>query len=174
VRDAVARLTGRGNYFEDFEVGARMHHARGTTIGEVENQLVTKLVMNTADGHYNEQRMKDTAFGQRLVFGLVTGSVVIGLATQDTAENALAELRLDRLRFRAPVFHGDTLTAYSEVLGKRDADSDDAGIVRFRHWGVKQDGTVVFEGEREVLVKRRSHWGGGGGGGDEETGGETA
>jgi len=58
--------------------------------------------MNTADAHYNEHRMRGTPFGQRLVFGLVTGSVVIGLATEDTAENAIAELRLDKLRFRAP------------------------------------------------------------------------
>ena len=149
----------RGLYFEDYAVGARMRHARGTTVGEVENQLVTKLVMNTADGHYNEAKMKETPFGQRLVFGLVTGSIVIGLATQDTAENALAELRLDKLRVRAPVFHGDSLTAYSEVLSTRDADRPDAGIVRFKHWGTKQDGAVVFEGEREVLLKRRSHWG---------------
>jgi acyl dehydratase len=154
-----ATLTGPGAYFEDFEEGQKMRHARGTTIGEVENQLVTKLVMNTADAHYNEHRARNTPFGQRVVFGLVTGSVVIGLATQDTAEQALAELRLDKLRFRAPVFHGDSLTAYSEVLSKRDADREDAGVVRFKHWGVKHDGTIVFEGEREVLVKRRSHWG---------------
>ena len=158
-RDHVSRLTGNGTYFEDFEIGAKMRHARGTTVDEVENQLLTKLVMNTADAHYNEQRMKALPYGQRLVFGLVTGSIVIGLATQDTAENALAELRLDGLKFRAPVFHGDTLTAYTEVLGKRDADRADAGIVRFKHWGVKQDDTIVFEGEREVLIKRRSHWG---------------
>ena len=158
-RDRVSRLTGNGTYFEDFEIGAKMRHARGTTVDEVENQLLTKLVMNTADAHYNEQRMKALPYGQRLVFGLVTGSIVIGLATQDTAENALAELRLDGLKFRAPVFHGDTLTAYTEVLGKRDADRADAGIVRFKHWGVKQDDTIVFEGEREVLIKRRSHWG---------------
>jgi len=154
-----ANLTGPGAYFEDFEVGQKMRHARGTTIGEVENQMVTKLVMNTADAHYNEHRARSTPFGQRVVFGLVTGSVVIGLATQDTAEQALAELRLDKLRFRAPVFHGDSLTAYSEVLSKRDADREDAGVVRFKHWGVKHDGTIVFEGEREVLLKRRSHWG---------------
>ena len=155
----VSRLTGKDTYFEDFQIGAQMRHARGTTVDEVENQLLTKLVMNSADAHYNEQRMQALPFGQRLVFGLVTGSIVIGLATQDTAENALAELRLDGLKFRAPVFHGDTLTAYTEVLAKRDADRDDAGIVRFKHWGVKQDDTIVFEGEREVLIKRRSHWG---------------
>ena len=146
-----APLTGRDNYFEDFVVGAKLRHARGT------NQLLTKLVLNTADAHFNEDRMKGTPFGQRLVFGLVTGAIVIGLATQDTAENALAELGLDGVRFRAPVFHGDTLYAYTEVLEKRDAERDDAGVVRFRHWGVKQDGTIVFEGERTVLIKRREH-----------------
>ena len=149
-----------GNYFEDFAPGQRMRHARGTTVGEVENQLLTKLVLNTADAHFNEHRMQGTPFGGRLVFGLVTGSTVIGLATQDTAENALAELALDKLRFRAPVFHGDTLYAYTEVLETGAADRDDAGVVRFRHWGVKQDGTIVFEAERTVLVKRRSHWAG--------------
>jgi itaconyl-CoA hydratase len=155
----ISKLAGAGNYFEDFEVGAKIRHARGTTIGEIENQMLTKLVLNSADGHYNEDRMKKSPFGQRLVFGLVTGSVCIGLATQDTGENALAELALDGIRFRSPVFHGDTLYAYSEVIEKRDADRDDAGIVRFRHWGTKQDGTIVFEGERTVLMKRRSHWG---------------
>ena len=155
----VSSLTGTANYFEDFAPGQKMRHARGSTVDEVENQLLTKLVMNSADGHYNEARMAASPFGQRLVFGLVTGSMVIGLATQDTAENALAELGLDGLRFRAPVFHGDTLTAYTEVLETRDAEREDAGIVRFKHWGVKQDDTIVFEGEREVLIKRRSHWG---------------
>ena len=148
-------LTGAGNYYEDFTVGDRYRHARGTTVGEVETQLLTKLVMNTAHAHFNEHAMKGTAFGQRLVFGLVTGSIVIGLATQDVAENAIAELALDKLRFTAPVFHGDTLYAYTEVLAKDDGDRADAGIVRFKHWGVKDDGAVVFEGERTVLIKRR-------------------
>jgi acyl dehydratase len=138
-------LTGATNYFEDFAPGQRMRHARGTTVGEVENQLLTKLVLNTADAHFNEDRMQGTPFGRRLVFGLVTGSIVIGLATQDTAENALAEL-------------GDTLYAYTEVLETSAAERDDAGVIRFKHWGVKQDGTIVFEGERTVLLKRRSHW----------------
>jgi acyl dehydratase len=143
-----------GAFFEDFTVGEKIRHARGTTVGEVENQLLTKLVMNTAHAHFNEHAMQGTAFGQRLVFGLVTGSIIVGLATQDTAEQAIAELALDKMRFRAPVFHGDTLYAYTEVLEKRDARPD-AGVVRFKHWGTKQDGTLVFEGERTVMIKRR-------------------
>ena len=143
-------------HFEDFTVGDKIRHARGTTVGELENQLLTKLVMNSAHAHFNEHAMKNTAWGQRLVFGLVTGSIIIGLATQDTAEQAIAEMALDKMRFRAPVFHGDTLYAYTEVIEKRDADRPDAGIVRFKHWGTKQDGTLVFEGERTVMIKRRS------------------
>ncbi|MEE2777593.1 MAG: MaoC family dehydratase [Acidobacteriota bacterium] len=151
-------LTGNGNYFEDFEIGQSLRHVRGKTVGEFENQILTNLVMNTAHSHFNEDAMKDSAWGQRLVFGLVTGSIVVGLATQDVAENALAELGLDGLRFTAPVFHGDTLYAYSEVVSKEDSDREDAGIVVFCHHGYKQDETKVFEGLRRVLLKRRSHW----------------
>jgi acyl dehydratase len=148
-------ITGDRSYFEDFEVGDRYRHARGTTVGEVEGQMLTKLVMNTAQAHFNEHAMQGSAYGKRLVFGLITGSIVIGLATQDCAENAIAEVALDRLRFTAPVFHGDTLYAYTDVLAKDDGERSDAGVVRFKHTGVKDDGTVVFEGERTVLIRRR-------------------
>jgi acyl dehydratase len=137
-----------------------MRHTRGSTVGEVENQLLTKLVLNTAQAHFNEHVMSGSALGDgRLVFGLITGSIVIGLATEDTAEHAVAEIGLDRMRFTTPVHHGDTLYAFTEVVAKNDTDRDDAGLVRFKHWGANQEGTVVFETERTVLVKRRSHWG---------------
>ncbi len=150
-------LTGNGNYFEDFEVGQSFRHVRGKTVEAFENQILTHLVMNTAHGHFNEDAMKDSPWGQRLVFGLVTGSIIIGLATQDVAENAIAELGLDGLRFTAPVFHGDTLYAYSEVLETAESDEPEAGIVVFRHHGYKQDETKVFEGVRRVLIKKRPH-----------------
>jgi acyl dehydratase len=80
---------------------------------------------------------------------------VIGLSSQDTCENALAELSLNKIRFRTPVFAGDTIIAFTEVLAVSDADDASVGIVHFKHWGVNQDDKVVFEGERKVLVKRR-------------------
>jgi itaconyl-CoA hydratase len=46
------------NYFEDFEVGQVIAHARGKTVTEMDNVLLTNLVMNTADGHFNEHRMQ--------------------------------------------------------------------------------------------------------------------
>jgi acyl dehydratase len=156
-----AALIPGARYFEDFAVGQRMRHARGATVTDVENNFVSKQVMNTAQGHWNEHAAIDgSPFGAgRVVFGLVTGSLVFGLASPDTGEAAVKELSCTGLRFLAPVRQGDTLYAYTEVLSVEDApDRDDAGIVEFKHWGVTHDDRVVFEGRRTALVKRRSHW----------------
>lgn len=153
-------LTGNANYFEDFEPGAVMRHARGKTMCEQDNVGITLQVLNTAEGHFNEDLMQKNAMGRegwssRLQFGGVTIAMVIGLAMQDTGENAVAELGLDKIRLKAPVFHGDTLYAYSEVLEKRQGDQPNAGVVVFKHYGVNQKDQVVFEGERTLLVKKK-------------------
>jgi len=154
-------LTSTDNYFEDFEVGQLMRHARGKTVNEMDNVLITNMVMNTAEGHFNEHAMKQDArgiFGQRVVFGGINLSMVLGLAAQDTAEQCLTELALDKIRLSHPVFHGDTLYAFSEVLERTDADRPDAGVVRFKHYGINQDDKLCVEAERTVLLKRKSHW----------------
>lgn len=147
-------------WFEDFAVGQRIRHARAATIDEVEGSFLAKLVVNTAQGHWNEHILEGSPLGSgRLVFGLLTASMVFGLTAPDTAEHALAELGCTGLRFRAPVHHGDTIEAFTEVIDTADSpDRDDAGIVRFKHWGRRQDKTVVFEGERTVLIKRKKYW----------------
>lgn len=149
-------LTGEDNYFEDFVTGQVMRHARGKTIGEIDNTMFAHLVMNTAQGHFNEHAMKSTAFGQRVYFGGLTSSLVIGLAAQDTAENVLAELSVTGIRLKAMVHHGDTLYAFTEVLETRNSDRPDAGEVTFRHLGFNQRDELVFEGQRRVLMKRRN------------------
>lgn len=152
-------LTGTANYYENFAVGDAIRHQRGKTVTPLENVLITNMVMNTAQGHFNEHHMANSSFGQILSYGGVNFSLVLGLASQDCCENALAELGLDKIRLTKPVTHGDTLYAYSEVLEKRDADRDDAGIVVFRHYGYNQHDELVVEVERTVLLKRKSHWG---------------
>lgn len=151
-----AHLTAATSYFEDFAVGDVYAHARGKTMTEMDNVLITNLVMNTAQGHFNEDQMAKGPLKHRIVFGGITASFIIGLAMQDTGENALRELSLDKIRFRTPVFHGDTLYAFTEVLAKEDSDDPRAGIVTFAHQGTNQDGKIVFDGERRVLIKRRS------------------
>lgn len=156
-------LTGNDNYFENFTAGQVIRHARGKTMTEQDNVGTTLMVLNTAEGHFNEHAMQKNAMGRagwdkRVQFGGVTIAMVIGLAMQDTGENALSELGLDKIRLKSPVFHGDTLYAYTEVLSTTAADRPDAGIVTFKHYGVNQNDEVVFEGERRVLIKRKSHF----------------
>ena len=154
----ISDLTGKDNYVEAFEVGQVIRHARGKTIEGLENVLITNLVMNTAQAHFNEDSMRLSPYGGRLSYGGVNFSVVMGLAMQDTGENALAELGMDNIRLLSPVVHGDTLYAYSEVLKLEAADREDAGVVTFRHYGVNQDDKLVFQGDRRMLIKRASHW----------------
>ncbi|MDE0192208.1 MAG: MaoC family dehydratase [Gammaproteobacteria bacterium] len=154
----LASLTSADSYFENFEAGQTIRHARGKTVTELENVNITNMVMNTAQGHFNQDRMAKSPVGRILCYGGVSLSVVLGLASQDTVENALAELGLDKIRLRTMVFHGDTLYAYSRVLAKRESDREDAGIVVFKHWGVNQNRELVVEAERTALVKRKSHW----------------
>lgn len=143
-------------YFEDFALGRRFKHVRGRTVTEMDNVLLTHLTMNSAQAHFNHESMVDSPFGQRLVFGGITTSIVVGLASQDTAEHALAELSLDRLRLRAPVFHGDTLIAFTEVLSaSEDPNDKSSGIVQFRHWGMNQRDEIVCEADRTTRIARR-------------------
>lgn len=155
---ALAKLTGASNYFEDFEVGAVIRHARGKTVTALENVLITNMVLNTAQGHFNEHQMQNSPVGGVISFGGVNFSIVLGLASQDCCENALAELGLDNVRLTRMVGHGDTLYAVSEVLEKTDAEREDAGIVVFRHYGYNQREEQVAQVDRRVLIKRKSHW----------------
>ena len=156
-------ITGTDNYYENFQVGDKYIHCRGRTATEMDNVLFTNLSMNTAQGHFNEDMMsklKVGAFGlKRVVVGSFTIGLVIGLTSEDLSENALAELSLDKIRLPAPVYHGDTLYAESEVLAKEETDLyPGAGIVLFKIEGKNQEGKTIFTGERKLALKKREHY----------------
>jgi itaconyl-CoA hydratase len=44
------------------------------------------------------------------------------------------------------------------VLSVEPSEREDAGVVTFRHYGLNQDDRQVFQGDRRMLIKRRSHW----------------
>jgi len=150
----VSSLVGHDNFFEDFVVGDAFRHARGKTVTDFDTMTLAQLVMNTSDGHYNADKMASSEFGGTLTFGGVVAAIVYGLASQDTAEQAVRELGIDRIRFARSTASGDTLYAVSEVLEAQEQD-EATGLVRFRHLGVNQRGETVCEMERRVLLRRR-------------------
>jgi len=151
-------LTGSDTWFECYRPGQRIRHARAATIDAVSGSFLAKSVMNTAQVHWNDRADRDDALGPGfVVFGMLTAATVIGLASQDTTENTVCEVGFDDFQFLAPVYQGDTISAFTEVLSVSPCvDRDDVGVVEFRHWGVNQDDAVVFRGVRRTLIRRRT------------------
>jgi acyl dehydratase len=146
-----------GKYFEDLEVGAVLRHSVGRTVTEMDNVLFSSLTMNTQPLHINEDFASRTEFGHRIVNGIFTMGLIVGLTVAELTEGTIvANLGYERVLHPAPVFHGDTIYAETEVLEKRDSKSKpDRGIVRLKHLGKNQHGTVVCELERTVLFLKR-------------------
>jgi acyl dehydratase len=146
----------RGRYFEDFTVGEVYRHAMGRTVSETDNTWFTLLTCNTNEIHFNADYAAQTEFGRPLMNSCLTLSLVTGLSVDDVSRHIVANLGWDKVTLPAPVFAGDTIYAESEVLEARASKSRPGqGIVRVRTKGYKQDGTVVIEFERAVLVHTR-------------------
>jgi acyl dehydratase len=149
-----------GKYYEDLEIGAHFKHQLGRTITEMDNVLFSALTMNTQPLHLNEDFASKTHYGERIVNGIFTLGLVVGLAVGELTEGTIvANLGYERVIHPHPVYHGDTIYAETEVLEKRESQSNpDRGIVRLKHTGHNQDGEIVIVVERTVLfLKRPAH-----------------
>ncbi len=145
-----------GKFFDELEVGTKFRHG-GRTITEMDNVLFSALTMNPQALHINEDFASKTEFGQRLVNGIFTFGLVVGLGVADLTDGTIvANLGYDKIAHPNPVFHGDTIYAESEIIEKRESKSrPNAGIVRIKCTGRKPDGTVVVEFERTAMFLKR-------------------
>ena len=147
-----------GRLFEDFEVGDVYQHPLGRTVIAADNIWFTLLTQNTNPIHFDRAYAAQTEYGKPLVDSTFTLALVTGQSVMDISQNAMANLGWDEVRLPNPLFEGDTVYSRSEVLEKRESKSrPSVGIVRFKTTGYKQDGTVVIEFKRAVMVYRRGH-----------------
>ncbi|WP_394742838.1 MaoC family dehydratase [Natronococcus roseus] len=147
-----------GRYYEDFAVGDVYKHPFGRTVTETDNVWFTNVTMNLNPMHFNEAYAAGTEFDERLVDGTFVIALAVGMSVIDVSVNATANLGYDRIRHHAPVYHGDTIFAESEVLEKRESDSrDHVGIVTTELRAYNQDGTKVLSLERTPMVLKREH-----------------
>jgi acyl dehydratase len=146
-----------GKYYEDLEVGAHFKHGQGRTITEMDNVMFSALTMNPQPLHLNEHFASTTQFQHRIVNGIFTMGLVIGLSVTDVTDGTIiANIGYEKVLHPHPVFHGDTIYAETEVLEKRESRSKpDRGIVRLKQTGRNQDGVIVVELERTVLFLKR-------------------
>ena len=144
-----------GRFFEDFEVGDLYQSRLGRTITTTDNIQFTMITNNTNQIHFNADYAARTEFKKPLVNSALTLSVVAGRAVTEVSENGFA-LGWDYIKLPNPVFPGDTLYAETEVLETRESNSRPGqGIVKVCTRGVNQDGKVVIDYARSVMVWKR-------------------
>ena len=160
------QFTRDDNYFEDLREGETIVHPRGRTVSD-EHMMWTNFVLNTAQLHFNQKMCDDspaTTFnGRRVVYGGIVFAFVAGLASEETEENALAQLSWDEGRHLNPVFAGDTLFAESTIVSRTEDDPrlsayaqpGKAGVVKILLRGKNQRGEVVLEITRELVVLKK-------------------
>ena len=150
-------LQGSGRCFEDFEVGTVIRHCLGRTVTSTDNTWFTLLTVNTNPIHFDAHYASQTEFGKPLVNSTLTLALVTGLSVADVSRYAI-NLGWDEVRMPAPVFEGDTIYAQTDVLNRRESKSrPHMGLVEIKTTGFKQDGTVVMEFRRTILVYKREH-----------------
>ena len=146
-----------GMYFEDLPVGKIIKHELGRTITETDNTLFSMLTMNLQPLHTNEDFASKTEFGRRIVNGIFTLGVVVGITVNDiTAGTIIANLGYENIKHPNPMFHGDTVYVETEITGSRESKSrPDTGIVTMKHTGRNQNGEIVIEVSRSALFLKR-------------------
>lgn len=150
------RITQRGLWFEEFEVGTTYEHRPGRTVTEADNVLFTTLTMNTQPLHLDQAASEQLPpFHDRLVNSMFTLSTLVGQSvSQLTLGTIVANLGFTDISFPAPVRHGDTLYGETLVVDKRPSSSRPGeGVVTLQHTARNQKGEVVALATRKTLVR---------------------
>lgn len=152
----MSELTWRDRYFEDFSVGDTCKHRSARTVTQYDNLLFTLLTQNPAplhlDRHYALQAgHKCVPLNSTLTLALVTGQSVA-----DLSPNVMTNLGWSEIRLPAPAFEGDTVYSESKIESVREPSSrNDVGIMAIKTVGYTQEGRVVIEFTRTVMIYKR-------------------
>src|SRR6201990_1481384 len=161
-------LAGSPHRWGDYQVGEKIDHVDGMTVEEAEHQMATRLYQNTARVHFNQFAESKGRFGRRLIYGGHVISLARALSFNGLA-NAFHVAAINGGRHVAPLFAGDTVFAWSEVLEKAELPRRaDVGALRVRRVATKNracadfpdragegyDPSVVLDFDMWVLIPR--------------------
>lgn len=137
-------LSGSMHRFDSYEIGERVDHVDGVTIEEAEHRLATRLYGNTARVHFNAHRAREDRFGRCIVYGGHVLSIARALSFNGLG-NVLHVVAINAGTHANPVFAGDTIYAWSEVLDKADVPHHpDLGALRLRLVATKDRACADF------------------------------
>lgn len=125
-------LAGSPDRFADYAVGEKIDHVDGMTVEEAEHQIATRLFQNTAKVHFNQFTQKASRIGRRLIYGGHVISLARALSFNGLA-NVFHIAAINGGRHVNPLFAGDTVFAWSEVLASAELPGrSDVGALRLR------------------------------------------
>ena len=142
-------------YFDDFEIGAR-YPTRTRTITDADHEAFCRLT------GYDVPLFLDNAYAKsRGLAGRICPShLIMSFSSAMTGDlfsaSLIALVGLERARFLATVFPGDTLRTEVEVIEKRPSSRPDRGVVTFRDHVFNQSDVEVFCNDKIILLRRRT------------------
>ena len=90
------------------------------TVTEADVVLFGGVTADFSTMHFNEEFCKKTPYGTRIVHGVLSFALAstasTNIQTKYETDIPAASYGYDHLRFTAPVFFGDTLTAHYEIV----------------------------------------------------------
>ncbi len=139
--------SGQSARFDDYVIGEKIDHVDGMTVEESEHQIATRLYQNTAKVHFNLYNESRGRFGKRLIYGGHVISLARALSFNGLG-NALFVAAINGGRHVAPLFAGNTVFAWSEVLDKAiPKGQTDIGALRLRTRAAKDHPCADFPAE---------------------------
>ena len=116
----------------------------------VTDELVRKFAEVSGDHnpiHLDEEAAKKTRFGRRIAHGMLSGAFISAVLGYEFSERRIVYLS-QTLKFTAPVFIGDTVTATATVTNIRE----DKPVVTLETICTNQNGEVLVKGEAAVMI----------------------
>ena len=137
-------MSGSPHRWGNYEIGERINHLDGMTVEEAEHQLATRLYQNTAKVHFNQHTEGEGRFGRRLVYGGHVISLARALSFNGLG-NAFQIAGINGGTHVSPLFAGDTVYAWSEVLDKAEIEGRPGmGALRLRLVALKNQAPAEF------------------------------
>jgi len=149
-------LAAKGHAFEDFGERQVFEHHWGRTLTEADNALFTTLALRFTPLYFNAEYARAHGHPGVVIDPLLLLCTAVGLSVEDLSEAGGPFLGVEDVEFHRPAYPGDTLTASSTVVQKRDSESRPAfGIVTWKTEGRNQRGELLVSYRRTNLVAKR-------------------
>ncbi|PRZ44141.1 acyl dehydratase [Antricoccus suffuscus] len=148
-------LAKKGNQYEFFEVGQRFTHHWGRTFTAADSILFSTGTCNWTPMYVNAEYAKAHEHPDIVINPMLVLCTAVGMSVEDLSEGGGPFLGVNDIDFVQSVYPGDTITAHSEVLDKRESTSHpDAGIVTWRTEATNQNGESVLRYSRTNLIRK--------------------